>query len=200
MVTLYHWDLPNALDEQFGGLLNDSFRPVCELKLRFFSLDVTTSPTSEQLNHCFVVLLQCSEMFTNYADLCFQLFGDSVKLWTTFNEPQESSIQVQFALSRFRKLRLQCGPRLNVMTVCCACQGYGTGGMAPGRCSNRASCAFGNSSVEPYIVGHNILKAHAATAQLYKSKYQVRKRQKAANCGHYNVVWRNALHRVLCAG
>ena len=114
----------------------------------------------------------CSEMFTNYADLCFQLFGDSVKLWTTFNEPQESAIQVHAAFSPYHATALTKSFKFDEK-VYYVFQGYGTGGMAPGRCSNRANCAFGNSSVEPYIVGHNILKAHAAAVQLYKSKYQV---------------------------
>ena len=175
MVTLYHWDLPNALDEQFGGLLNDSFR---SMKLGFLQILVALKhrddlSTSGKLTIDYLAVpILCSEMFTNYADLCFQLFGDSVKLWTTFNEPQESAIQVHAAFSPYHATALTKSFKFDEK-VYYVFQGYGTGGMAPGRCSNRANCAFGNSSVEPYIVGHNILKAHAAAVQLYKSKYQV---------------------------
>ncbi|EFA10659.1 myrosinase 1 [Tribolium castaneum] len=53
MVTLYHWDLPQKLQDDFGGVLNDTF------------IDV----------------------FANYAQLAFELFGSRVKYWVTFNEP-----------------------------------------------------------------------------------------------------------------
>lgn len=51
-VTLYHWDLPQVLEDQ-GGFLSDNF-PV---------------------------------WFDDYAAFSFDKFGDRVKLWITFNEP-----------------------------------------------------------------------------------------------------------------
>ncbi|XP_050227517.1 beta-glucosidase 12-like [Mercurialis annua] len=83
--------------------------------------------------------------FKDYANLCFQRFGDRVKNWITINEPY-------------------------VFTV----HGYDRGDLAPGRCSSwvNKACRAGNSAVEPYIVGHNVLLAHAAGVQAYKKQGQ----------------------------
>ncbi|KAJ7409303.1 Lactase-phlorizin hydrolase [Pitangus sulphuratus] len=53
IVTLYHWDLPQALQD-IGGWENDAL----------------------------------IDLFDSFADFCFQTFGDRVKFWITFNEPQ----------------------------------------------------------------------------------------------------------------
>ncbi|XP_069134731.1 LOW QUALITY PROTEIN: lactase/phlorizin hydrolase-like [Argopecten irradians] len=53
MITLYHWDLPQALQLKYNGWLNDSM----------------------------------VDIFADYAEFCFQHFGDRVKFWITFNEP-----------------------------------------------------------------------------------------------------------------
>lgn len=66
-ITLYHWDLPQPLQD-LGGWTNP----------------------------------KVVQWFADYARLCFELFGDKVKFWMTFNEP-----------------RNQCQ------------QGYGEGGKAP---------------------------------------------------------------------
>ncbi|VAI86131.1 unnamed protein product [Triticum turgidum subsp. durum] len=83
--------------------------------------------------------------YVEYAELCFKLFGDRVKFWTTFNEPM----------------------------IFCAF-GYGSGSTAPGRCSPYVSKACGarDSSTEPYIAGHNLLIAHAEAVRLYRTRYQ----------------------------
>ena len=69
-VTLYHWDLPLALQMEMDGLTNPKI----------------------------------AEAFVEYADLCFERFGDRVKRWITLNEP-----------------------------MCSASLGYGIGVHAPGR-------------------------------------------------------------------
>ncbi|KAJ4848261.1 hypothetical protein Tsubulata_023606 [Turnera subulata] len=89
--------------------------------------------------------------FRDYANLCFEKFGDRVRHWITLNEP--------WAYSWF---------------------GYDTGEFAPGRCSEwkRRACQDGNSATEPYIVTHNLLLSHAAAVKLYRDKYQATQKGK----------------------
>ncbi|KAA8549569.1 hypothetical protein F0562_001413 [Nyssa sinensis] len=83
--------------------------------------------------------------FRDYADLCFQLFGDRVKHWTTLNEP--------WTYSNY---------------------GYMEGSFAPGCCSPwmDQNCSTGDSGQEPYNVTHNLLLAHSAAVKLYRERYQ----------------------------
>lgn len=84
--------------------------------------------------------------FAVYADTCFKLFGDRVKYWITFNEP---NIFVQM--------------------------GYDLGIFAPGRCSSWIrDCSAGNSATEPYIAAHNVLLSHAAVVDMYRKHYKVK--------------------------
>ncbi|XP_065874777.1 cyanogenic beta-glucosidase-like [Euphorbia lathyris] len=110
IVTLFHWDLPQVIEDQYQGFLNPKI----------------------------------IDDFRDYVELCFNTFGDRVKLWVTINEP-----------------------------MMYAQQGYASATFAPGRCSNRSRCSTGDSSVEPYIVAHDLLLAHAAAVKLYKEKYQI---------------------------
>ncbi|XP_018573476.1 myrosinase 1-like [Anoplophora glabripennis] len=57
LITIYHWDLPQPLQD-IGGWPSE-----------------------------FIV-----EAFAEYARLCFELFGDNVKYWLTFNEPYQICI------------------------------------------------------------------------------------------------------------
>ncbi|XXG54092.1 hypothetical protein AAC387_Pa03g2060 [Persea americana] len=101
------------------------------------------------------------EDFTAYADLCFREFGDRVTHWTTLNEP-------------------------NIMAVA----SYDNGLFPPQRCTppmGLFNCTAGNSSVEPYIVAHNSLLAHASVYRLYQEKYQAR--QKGEIGININCVW-----------
>ncbi|BAT87442.1 Beta-glucosidase 47 [Vigna angularis] len=83
--------------------------------------------------------------FTYYADVCFKNFGDRVKYWITFNEPNVAFIR-----------------------------GYRIGIWPPGRCSGSfGNCSVGgNSEKEPFIVGHNFLLAHGSIVELYRTKYR----------------------------
>jgi len=77
--------------------------------------------------------------------VCFAAFGDRVKYWVTFNEP-------------------------NVVVR----KGYMLGTYPPERCSPPyGSCAGGDSGTEPYVATHNVVLAHATAVEIYKRKYQV---------------------------
>ncbi|KAM1148869.1 hypothetical protein ACFX2B_029227 [Malus domestica] len=110
-VTLFHWDVPQALEDAYGGFL---------------------SP-------------RIADDFKDYAELCFSLFGDRVKHWITLNEPYTFSNHA-----------------------------YTIGIHAPGRCSawQDPTCLGGDSAIEPYLVTHHQLLAHAAAVKVYKEKFQ----------------------------
>lgn len=56
-----------------------------------------------------------------------------------------------------------------------AMQGYNFGVQAPGRCSilGHLICKAGESSVEPYVVAHNVLLSHAAAYHTYHTNFKV---------------------------
>uniref|UniRef100_A0A0D9ZN43 Pectinesterase n=1 Tax=Oryza glumipatula TaxID=40148 RepID=A0A0D9ZN43_9ORYZ len=82
--------------------------------------------------------------FSYFAEVCFKLFGDRIKFWTTFNQP---NLSIKFS--------------------------YMDGFYSPGRCSEPfGKCALGNSSIEPYVAGHNIILSHANAVSVYRNKYQ----------------------------
>lgn len=79
--------------------------------------------------------------------MCFREFGDRVKYWTTVNEP-------------------------NIFAV----GSYDQGLSPPRRCSPPfcvINSTKGNSTIEPYLVGHHILLAHSSAVRLYRRKYKV---------------------------
>lgn len=83
--------------------------------------------------------------FRYYADICFKYFGDRVKHWVTFNEP-------------------------NVVVI----RGYRSGIYPPSRCSGSfGNCSNGDSEREPFIAAHNIILSHIAAFDLYQTKYKV---------------------------
>ncbi|KAG2309629.1 hypothetical protein Bca52824_029377 [Brassica carinata] len=79
--------------------------------------------------------------FRDFSRVCFEEFGDKVKMWTTINEPY-------------------------VITVA----GYDTGNKAVGRCSKwvNSQCQAGDSGSEPYIASHHLLLAHAAAVHEFR--------------------------------
>lgn len=81
--------------------------------------------------------------YVRYAKVCFQAFGDRVKHWLTVNEPW-----------------------------CVSILGYGRGVFAPGRSSDRGRSPEGDSSTEPWIVGHSVILSHAYAFRLYHEEFR----------------------------
>jgi len=144
-VTIYHFDFPQALQDEYNGLISHKFM--------YLSLPPNPEPYCNHvykelkgyLLHLHFVPL-CRSDFTAYADACFKNFGNRVKYWSTVNEP-------------------------NIETV----GGYDEGILPPQRCSSPFGfpCNGGNSTTEPYIAAHHLLLAHASAVSLYREKYQV---------------------------
>ncbi|KAK3142091.1 hypothetical protein QOZ80_4BG0342100 [Eleusine coracana subsp. coracana] len=92
--------------------------------------------------------------FGYYAEVCFKMFGDRVKFWTTFNQ---ANLFIKFS--------------------------YMDGWYPPGRCSQPfGNCAFGNSSTEPYMAGHNMILSHATAVSIYRKSYQKKQRGHIGIC------------------
>ncbi|KAL6314521.1 hypothetical protein AAG906_026857 [Vitis piasezkii] len=84
--------------------------------------------------------------FVLFAKTCFENYGDRVKYWTTFNEP-------------------------NIY----ADMGYIRGVYPPGHCLEPYhNCSAGNSEREPLLVVHNMLISHAKAAYIYRERYQLK--------------------------
>ena len=83
--------------------------------------------------------------YANYARTVFKAMGSKVKYWITFNEPW-----------------------------CSAILGYNIGLFAPGHTSDRSKSPVGDSSREPWQVGHNILIAHGAAVKTYREEFKAR--------------------------
>ncbi|KAJ9134435.1 Glycoside hydrolase [Pleurostoma richardsiae] len=80
--------------------------------------------------------------FENYARVLFKAIP-KCKHWITFNEPWCSSIL-----------------------------GYNTGYFAPGHTSDRTKSAIGDSTREPWLVGHNLLLAHGRAVKAYREDFK----------------------------
>ncbi|XP_042502101.1 beta-glucosidase 18-like [Macadamia integrifolia] len=97
---------------------------------------------------------QIQQDFGYFAETCFKAFGDRVKYWSTFNEP---NLMVKY--------------------------GYLTGGLPPNHCAkiqtssdHNDHCQSGNPAIEPYIAAHSLILSHVTAVDIYREKYQVTQR------------------------
>jgi len=101
-----------------------------------------------ELHHRYKGWLNLDEIsrdYENYARVVFGAIGDRVKYWLTFNEP-----------------------------VVITTLGYSIGVFAPGRSSDRSRCEEGDSSTEPWIVGHSILISHSLAVKAYREEFKAK--------------------------
>lgn len=145
-VTLFHFDLPTALQDKYSGFLNKQivYVHLTITTVNIFHLLIYTLYTLYVVIFLYIympLLLDFVWIFNSfrddfkaYADLCFKAFGDRVKHWITINEPQIVGLH-----------------------------GYKIG----------LKQARSTEVTDPFFVVHHIILAHAAAAKLYKRTYQV---------------------------
>jgi len=154
-VTAYRFSLSWSRIIPLGG--KDD--PINEQGIAFYStlidelLDNGITPfvtlfhwdTPQALEDRYLGMLDCDKYtpdFLRYARLCFERFGDRVKHWITYNEPGVYSLA-----------------------------GY-TGPHAPARSSDRGMNEYGDSSTEPFIVGHTEIISHAYAVKIYREEFK----------------------------
>ncbi|KAL6853788.1 hypothetical protein ACP4OV_019817 [Aristida adscensionis] len=129
--------------EYYNNLIDELVRHGVQVHVMLYQLDL---PQALEDEYAGWLSPRIVEDFTAYADVCFREFGDRVSYWTTLDEANVAAVG-----------------------------SYDTGQIPPARCSDPfgiTKCTVGNSSVEPYIVGHNMILAHTSVIRLYKRKYQ----------------------------
>ncbi|KAG8635232.1 hypothetical protein MANES_16G010500v8 [Manihot esculenta] len=127
----------NHYDKIINALLHKGIQP-------FVSLTHYDIPQELEDRYGAWLSPEIQEDFKYYADVCFRSFGDRVKYWSTFNEPNVAAIF-----------------------------GYRTGLFPPSRCSGSfGNCSNGDSGREPFIAAHNMILSHAAAVNVYRAKYQ----------------------------
>jgi len=137
-VTLYHWDLPYALHEKYGGWLD--YRSQYD--------------------------------FANYAEYCFERYGDRVKNWITINEPWVNCV------SGYRlgpgKAPYRCTAEPSRFTNATALSGcsYEIGPTKYTKDSEELPKDRAPQKLEDVWCSHNILLGHARAVKVYREKFQ----------------------------
>ncbi|KAJ4873877.1 Beta-glucosidase 47 [Raphanus sativus] len=166
--TLSNWDVFTSIPEGRLGDVNmegiDHYNRMINAILKrgmepFVTLTHYDIPQELELRYKSWLSPQIREDFEHYAEICFRHFGNRVKFWSTFNEP-------------------------NVQVVL----GYRKGTYPPSRCSKIfANCTRGGSDIEPLVAAHNIIRSHLAAVNLYRTKFQEEQRGKIGIV--MNTIW-----------
>ncbi|BBH05461.1 beta glucosidase 11 [Prunus dulcis] len=85
-VTLHHSDLPQALEDEYGGWVGR------EIVYSFLPFVSKFNASRRNKTNVIKQFYGCRKDFTAYADVCFKTFGDRVLYWTTMNEPNVFSL------------------------------------------------------------------------------------------------------------
>ncbi|KAL0558760.1 hypothetical protein IC582_003342 [Cucumis melo] len=155
--------------DYYNRLINDLISKGIEPYVTIFHWDVPQALEDEYLGF---LSEQIIDDYRDFAELCFKEFGDRVKHWITFNE-QNIFASYGYATGIFAPGRGSSSKHFDYL--CGDSEHKPHIGLVPRRGFfwKLLDCELeGNPGIEPYIVGHNQILAHAATVKLYKSKYE----------------------------
>lgn len=144
-ITLYHWDLPQALHDRYGGWLN-----VEEIQKDF-----------ERYARL------CYERFGNRTKNWITLNEP----WVVSIHVSSQSSLLHFSSP---PLLFPNSPALNpkATKMLMKLQGYSIGIDAPGRSSTNKACTEGDSTREPWVVAKALIMSHARAASLYNKEFR----------------------------
>ncbi|KAK4437132.1 Raucaffricine-O-beta-D-glucosidase [Sesamum alatum] len=142
-MTLFHWDIPNCLQLEYGGMLSD----------------------------------KVVDAFVEFAELCFQEFGDRVKFWTTVNEPWSYAVHGYTSGNDFTNNKVADNQRSSQEVQ---------RRLPPHRLSTRIRpfdsttqatrdtwFHVNDPAKDAYTVARNLLLCHAKAVQSYRKYFQV---------------------------
>ncbi|KAL0342701.1 UNVERIFIED_CONTAM: Oleuropein beta-glucosidase [Sesamum calycinum] len=112
--------------------------------------------------------------FREYAELCFWEFGDRVKFWTSINEPWSYAFN-GYVTGSFPPNKPSCTLEealRSMPTYKCSVDSKKASKAFEKSISIAYECGKNCSPKDPYIVGKNLLLAHAAAVESYRTKFE----------------------------
>ncbi|PIN13626.1 Raucaffricine beta-glucosidase [Handroanthus impetiginosus] len=111
--------------------------------------------------------------FREFAELCFWEFGDRVKFWTTINEPWTVAV-LGYVRGTFPPSKVSCPPH-RVLTKLPAhrCIQHPDACVPITRTYSDVKYDKSHPAKDTYTAARNLLLCHAATVNLYRTKFKV---------------------------
>ncbi|XP_022889326.1 beta-glucosidase-like [Olea europaea var. sylvestris] len=105
------------------------------------------------------------EDFCDFAEVCFWEFGDRVKNWITLNEPWSFTVMgyVYGTYPPSKGATAKQSPTAIALL---------SNSIHRSKSGPRYHTFGGNPAIEPYIVAHHLILAHAHAVDIYREKYQ----------------------------